>query len=184
MISDCETAYLNHISKTWKSDRVQIIKDDITRTQIHPQSVDLILFTEVIEHIKNDMDALCCLYRILKPGGTLILTTPQQFSTLEIFSKIAYLPGIIDLVARIYGEPILNAGHINLMTENKIKQQILASGFEIIERQKYGLYLPVIAEIAGETGLKWARWLEKKIQRSGLSMFLWTQSYVLKKNEY
>jgi 2-polyprenyl-3-methyl-5-hydroxy-6-metoxy-1,4-benzoquinol methylase len=41
---------------------------------------DVILFCEVIEHlIENPIFALNNLYRVLKPNGTLILTTPNVF---------------------------------------------------------------------------------------------------------
>lgn len=181
MVSDCQPAYLNYIETQFRPGKIELIQDDITHSRIPAESIGLILFTEVIEHIKNAKDALEGLYRVLKPGGIVILTTPQRFSTLEICSKVAYLPGIIDMVSTIYGEPILDAGHINLMTEKKIKNHIVSVGFKIVEHHKSGLYMPLIAEFSGNTGRNLAQRLEKKLQNSPLEIFLWTQYYILKK---
>jgi 2-polyprenyl-3-methyl-5-hydroxy-6-metoxy-1,4-benzoquinol methylase len=180
-ISDCDTAYLDHVSTQFKSARVHAVQDDITRTGMRFDSFDLILFSEVIEHIDDSPKALENLYRLLKPTGALILTTPQKFSPLEMLSKIAYLPGIIDIVTWIYREPVLSAGHTNLMTENELNRQMSAVGFQVVDRYKSGLYLPLIAEFSGRAGLTLARALEKMIQGTRLDMFLWTQCYVLKK---
>lgn len=40
------------------------------------QSFDLILATDVIEHVDDDMTALCEIRRVLKPGGCVLVTVP------------------------------------------------------------------------------------------------------------
>jgi len=47
---------------------------------IPDQSVDVVVFQEVIEHIPNQLHALFEIHRILKPGGELFLTTPSKSS--------------------------------------------------------------------------------------------------------
>lgn len=49
---------------------------DIVDMPLEDESVDTVLCTEVFEHLKNPMLALKEFSRILKPGGTLILTAP------------------------------------------------------------------------------------------------------------
>jgi 2-polyprenyl-3-methyl-5-hydroxy-6-metoxy-1,4-benzoquinol methylase len=141
-------------------------------------SFDLILCTEVIEHIRGSQAALCEMHRLLRPGGTLILSTPQRYSPLELTSKIAFLPGIIDLVRLVYQEPVLVPGHINLMTEAEVSRQVVAAGFEIRERHKSGMYLPLVAEFMGVMGLRFEQWLVGRIQDGIFDRFLWTQYYV------
>jgi len=41
------------------------------------ESFDVVVLVEVIEHLENHRAALCELARVLKPGGILILTTPN-----------------------------------------------------------------------------------------------------------
>lgn len=73
-----------------------------------------------------------------------MLSTPQRYSPLELAAKIAFLPGIIKLVRRIYREPILETGHINLMTASTVRRQLSKAGFDVEEHHQSGLYLPMI----------------------------------------
>ena len=51
---------------------------DLTRGLPYPdQSFDLVVLTEVIEHLENHRAALGEVARVLRPGGHLILTTPN-----------------------------------------------------------------------------------------------------------
>jgi len=49
---------------------------DITSIPVESNSFDYVLCTEVLEHVPNPVDALREMTRILKKGGTLILTAP------------------------------------------------------------------------------------------------------------
>lgn len=51
-------------------------------------SVDAVLCTEVIEHLENPRAALRTIARLLKPGGWLVLTTPNQHSWRAILSLV------------------------------------------------------------------------------------------------
>ncbi len=53
-----------------------VIIGDICTSSLLDNQYDLILATDVIEHIKNDDLALKEIYRILKPNGKLIVTVP------------------------------------------------------------------------------------------------------------
>lgn len=47
-------------------------------TEIASNSFDFVITFQVIEHIKNDTLFLQEIYRVLKPGGQLIITTPNK----------------------------------------------------------------------------------------------------------
>ena len=51
---------------------------DITEIPVPDKSYDVILCTEVIEHIPDPISAIKEISRILKPGGTLLITAPLQ----------------------------------------------------------------------------------------------------------
>lgn len=180
--ADIEDAYLFQARTLAETiPNLSCVKDDITATSLEPGSFDLVLCTEVIEHIADSQTALCGLEKLLKPGGTLILSTPQRYSPLELCAKIAFLPGIIQLVRLIYREPIIETGHINLLTESALKEQLDEAGLHIQAQFKSGFYLPLVAELLGDTGQRLLQWCEKKLQGSRLSWLLWTQYYILTK---
>lgn len=177
--SDIEHSYLQHASFLWRNhSNLQLVQDDITASALPLNSFDLILCTEVVEHITDSKCALQGMRKLLRPNGILVLSTPQRYSPLELASKIAFLPGIIQLVRKIYGEPILKTGHINLMTERKVRSQLLEAGFEVLEHNKSGMYIPLVAEFCGVSGLKFEQWLEHLLRDSRFNWLLWTQYYV------
>ena len=182
VVSNIEVQFLENAQKTCEAlERFSAVEDDLSDSRLESDSFDLILCTEVLEHIPDPVAAMKELFRILKPGGRLILSTPQKYSTLEVCSRVAYLPGIISVVRRIYDEPILDAGHISLMTAGHLMSTIEECGFTTLERRKDGLYLPVVAESLGHSARDLSAFLVKRLRGRSLEWLLWTQYYVLEK---
>lgn len=177
--SDVESTYFDHSRSVVLSyPNVSLVKDDITCTKLPRSSFDVVLCTEVVEHISDSAVALANMHDLLKPGGTLVLSTPQPYCPLEVAAKIAFLPGIINIVRLIYQEPIIETGHINLMSSQKVIGQLEKAGFTIRESFKSGMYVPLIAEFAGQRGLQLEKWLEGKLKRGPLDWLIWTQYYI------
>jgi SAM-dependent methyltransferase len=61
-----------------------LVADINERFPLSDDIADLVLCTEVLEHTKDPKHVLRELYRILKPGGTIILTTPMTWPLHEI----------------------------------------------------------------------------------------------------
>ncbi len=178
---DIEQVYLNHVSHLTGIHQNLVLKiDDITASSLPSETFDLVLCTEVVEHIPDSLSALREMHRLLRPGGTLVLSTPQRYSPLEVTAKIAFLPGVINLVRFIYQEPILETGHINLMTAGQVTRQLEQAGFHIQESYKSGMYIPLVAEFFGDAGVRLERWLESKLRGGSLDGLLWTQCYIAK----
>jgi ubiquinone/menaquinone biosynthesis C-methylase UbiE len=174
--ADIEDAYLSRLRPLTKTHpRVRLVRDDITRSEFPDGSFDLILCSEVIEHIRDSRAALAEMHRLLKPGCVLILSTPQKYSPLEVFSKVAFLPVVIDITRWVYKEPILETGHINLITRSTLHSQLAEAGFATRERHTTGVYIPLVAEFLGDTGLRIERMLESKLRGTRLDWLLWTQ---------
>lgn len=178
-VSDVHDAYLDAARALAAGHpNVTVVQDDIRRPALPSASFDVVLCTEVIEHVSESPAALAGMRRLLRPGGVLLLSTPQRYSPLEVCSKIAFLPGIIDLVRVVYREPILPTGHINLMTARQIRRQLAEAGFTIRESHTSGVYVPVLAELGGEPARRLAAWLEGRLRGGPLQWLLWTQYYV------
>jgi len=62
-------------NSSWEQNEIDIISDVVSIPETDSK-YDAILCTEVIEHIPKPIDAVKEFYRLLKPGGTLILTAP------------------------------------------------------------------------------------------------------------
>jgi 2-polyprenyl-3-methyl-5-hydroxy-6-metoxy-1,4-benzoquinol methylase len=176
---DCEQAYLQH-AETLQGQFPNITPrvDDITKSSAPSACVDFILCSEVVEHIPRSDLAIKEMRRLLRSGGLLLLSTPQKWSTLETTARIALSPALIGLTKAIYREPVLEMGHINLMTATTIQRQLTSAGFEIIERHKSGLYMPLLAELGGASAAHFLKTAGHKIQDSSLSWLLWTQFYL------
>jgi ubiquinone/menaquinone biosynthesis C-methylase UbiE len=59
---------------------VEFLNNDLTKPSYGDNSIDIIVCSEVLEHIPEREKAAAELYRILKPGGTLLLSMPQKNS--------------------------------------------------------------------------------------------------------
>lgn len=144
---------------------------------------DLALCSEVIEHLPESAGALGNIFRSLKPGGLLILTTPHSYSTAEIFARLLSFGWVRAVVRKLYGgEPVEDLGHINRLTRRALLRQIRDAGFEVVEQDDCGLYLPIAAEFGGRLGCALAKGLAAVLRvMPGLRQLLWAQCYVLRK---
>lgn len=83
---------------------------------------DLIIFTEVIEHIENDRLALKKIYDLLNKNGLLILSTPSQNAPL-------YRLGLLKKFDR-------EVGHLRRYQLNELSRLMKEEGFKIVETSK------------------------------------------------
>ncbi|NET36072.1 MAG: class I SAM-dependent methyltransferase [Cyanothece sp. SIO1E1] len=102
---------------------VQFETQDIQQTTFPDQHFDIIISFETIEHVPNPRKAIRELHRILKPNGTLLLTTPNY---LGFF-------GLYRIYLRLTGRRWKEAGQpINqFVTIPKTNYWLRSSGFEV-----------------------------------------------------
>lgn len=85
---------------------------------ISKESIDVVVCSQVIEHVPNDMRALNELYHILKPGGVALITTPNIKRIVRI------------IVGMIAGKRKFPHGeHLREYTEDDIKSLIKKTYF-------------------------------------------------------
>jgi SAM-dependent methyltransferase len=91
---------------------------------------DLITCTEVIEHIEHYRHTFREIFRILKPGGTLVVTTPN---VLNLRSRIRYLLfGFFSLFGPLHlreSRRYLTGGHINPVSYFYLAHALSDAGF-------------------------------------------------------
>lgn len=144
---------------------------------------DLALCSEVLEHVEPSKSSMMMLniHRALKPGGILVLTTPQPHSTVEIAARLLRFRPLLALAKRVYGS-VDELGHANLLAPEQLRRQLRDIGFEIVETTRRALYIPLLAEFCGRPGQAVQAALERVLRNVPLlSGLLWTQCYVLRK---
>jgi SAM-dependent methyltransferase len=134
----------------------------------------------MIEHVAraDAAAAFSSIHRLLRPGGALLLSTPQPGSPLELAGRVAFLPGILQLVRLLYREPVLPTGHVNLMSARQVRRRLSEAGFRVMRSWRSGCYIPLVAELMGERGLSLERRLEPRLGGGRLAGLLWTQYYL------
>lgn len=115
-----------------------------------PNSFDLILMIEVLEHINNDEKALREAFRVTKPGGIIVLTVPNKFFPFEthaikIGTKVFGLPFGIPLLPWLPQKIRKLFETARVYTPNKIKKKLLKIGFSKIE---YRFLVPTLDRLS------------------------------------
>ena len=144
---------------------------------------DLAICSEVLEHVppERSQAMLDSMFEALRPGGVLVLTTPQRFSTVELMARLFKFPLVLALARKIYGSAE-ELGHINLLTAGQVQQQIAKAGFLVEKQRRFGFYLPVVAEFGGGAGASLLRAIENLLRNVPLARgLLWTQGWVLRR---
>jgi len=75
---DLSLPALTEASNEWNNPFVKFIQMDVCRLGFPDNTFDGLISIEVIEHIEKTNDYLAEAYRVLKPGGLIMLTTPNK----------------------------------------------------------------------------------------------------------
>lgn len=99
-------------------------------------AADAVLFSEVIEHLVDPDAALDELRRVLRPGGHLLLSTPNLAAW---YNRALLLAGVQPVFSEvslrgIHGRPGAQVvGHLRLYTARALRGLLTASGFEVVK---------------------------------------------------
>jgi 2-polyprenyl-3-methyl-5-hydroxy-6-metoxy-1,4-benzoquinol methylase len=106
-----------------------------------PNSFDVILSIEVIEHINNPQDEITNFYKILRKGGLVYVTTPNFNSLLRLKLKAAY-------------NVITYPEHLSYYTPNSIKKLFKLNGFKKHKIKTTGISLTRFKTSSGKSNQK------------------------------
>lgn len=144
---------------------VEVVYADLDKKwPLKSNSIDCITATEVIEHMADTDNFLTEVTRVLKPGGTVIITTDNLAGYHNIFALILgnqpytgpFLSRIYPIGHRPFAKYYTNKSysqmrpHLNVMTARALRQLLTYYGFEIVNQGGAGMYPlpPFIANIA------------------------------------
>ena len=142
-----------------------------------PGPFDAVCCLEVIEHLENPWNLLREIHAILRPGGYLLLSTPNVTSFLSrwIFLRTGQF--------HMFGEESLAYGHIAPITAFELSVIAERVGFRVVEVRPGG-YLPVFAltrwtlRVLFRNFLRGIVYLLAKGQKRGWCLF-----FVMRKDE-
>ena len=106
--------------------RANFFLADINKYPVRSEFFDVVFFNHVIELIPNDIAALKTAYRILAPGGVLVLGTPNEGAWLW---RLAY-----SLSPNIRK----TTDHVHFYTAESISRIVCEAGFQIVEIKHIG----------------------------------------------
>ena len=93
--------------------------------------VDLIVSTEVIEHLYSPETFLKTLYKVIRPGGSIILTTPYH----------GYIKNLALSLANAWDKHHTvdwEGGHIKFFSEKTLSAMLIQTGFSGIKFNNAG----------------------------------------------
>lgn len=95
----------------------------------HPDNAfDVVLALDVIEHIENDRGAIAELYRVVKPGGIVVIFVPA----------FMFLWGVTDVRSQ----------HYRRYTKPELRSKLKGQGFRIVRTSYFNTFLfPLIATL-------------------------------------
>ncbi|MBB1243863.1 class I SAM-dependent methyltransferase [Streptomyces durbertensis] len=99
-------------------------------------SADAALFSEVIEHLVDPDAALDELRRVLRPGGHLLLSTPNLAAWYNRGLLLAGVQPVFSEVSMrgIHGRPGSQVvGHLRLYTARALRSMLPAAGFDVVK---------------------------------------------------
>jgi SAM-dependent methyltransferase len=71
-----------------QEDRLSAVVGNLYRTHLASGVADIAICSEVVEHLTDDLDALREIHRVLRPGGVLILATPNPGNLLSRMARL------------------------------------------------------------------------------------------------
>lgn len=130
--------------------RVPLIRFDLLQCPLPEQSVDVLVMLNVLEHIEDDVAALRNAYRLLKPGGSLVIEVPAG-------------PYLYDS----YDSALC---HFRRYTSTDLEGKLRSSGFNIIRKSHLGFVLfPAFAAVKILNKMRSARKQKLVVQKQAAS---------------
>lgn len=96
------------------------LRGDATRLPFADNTFDVVVTSEVLEHIQDDVTAISELHRVLKPGGTLGVTVPTWWP-----EKINWM------LSDEYHAPKSPGGHVRIYSATELKAKLRSAGLDV-----------------------------------------------------
>jgi len=75
---DLSPEAVEHARKAYKSEKLEFICGSVLDIPVDDNSIDLVVSFETIEHLEDQETMMSEIHRVLKPGGLLIISSPER----------------------------------------------------------------------------------------------------------
>ena len=97
-----------------------VLRGDATNLPFADNSFDVVITSEVLEHIQDDVAAIAEMVRVLKPGGHFAATVPAWFP-----EKINWM------LSDEYHAPKAEGGHVRIYTATELQAKLRTAGLAL-----------------------------------------------------
>ncbi len=97
-----------------------VLRGDATRLPFADGSFDVVITSEVLEHIQDDVAAIAEMVRVLKPGGHFAATVPAWFP-----EKINWM------LSDEYHAPKSEGGHVRIYSATELSAKLRTAGLDL-----------------------------------------------------
>lgn len=97
-----------------------VLRGDARRLPFADGSFDVVITSEVLEHIQDDVTAIAEMVRVLRPGGRFAATVP------------AWLPEVVNWnLSDEYHAPKSPGGHVRIYTKTELGAKLRSAGLDV-----------------------------------------------------
>ncbi|HTZ40594.1 MAG TPA: class I SAM-dependent methyltransferase [Syntrophales bacterium] len=93
-ISELKVEFARRISLEMGFENVQFAEGKAENLGFRDESFDIVLCSDVVEHLENPERCFSEIRRVLKPGGTAVITTPNSSSAMIRFANLIKRAGL------------------------------------------------------------------------------------------
>jgi SAM-dependent methyltransferase len=97
-----------------------VLRADATRIPFADDSFDVVITSEMLEHVQDDVAALAEMTRVLRPGGRFAATVPS------------WMPETVNwMLSDEYHAPKREGGHVRIYSATELKAKLRAVGLRV-----------------------------------------------------
>lgn len=99
---DIDTTAIEHANKTYKSDKLSFFIQDSMNLAFRNASFDLVICSQVYEHVPDAKRMISEIYRVLKPGGICFFFAANRMNLIEAHYDLPFLSIMPKFMAHFY----------------------------------------------------------------------------------
>lgn len=126
--------------------------------QIASDSIDRIITADVIEHIPDVYAATAEMFRVLRPGGSLVINTPNiAFIKKRLLLLIGRFPATSQANEGLGSDILFDGGHLHYFTYRSLRLLLERAGFTMARRMAFGRFgiFHGLAPTITSVGVQW-----------------------------